>query len=186
MLVNGIPSGHIVRQAAKLNKDYELEFVNSDTNNDVYTLSAYLRRSDLDNDYKIRVIVVSNVLAYPAFEMSWSFKDNEYELASRVYHRICNEVDDIKSDYDRSMAPVTVVVPKIREALKPISTARIEKSHMLPIDEAHRLPGESDIRFSIYHGHYPQMSKEEKHAYRKFEGNQSEPPMQRKEYPLRG
>jgi len=129
MFINGIPADHIVMEAARLNKDYELEFINSDTNNDIYTLKVFLRRSDLDEDYKVRVIVTSNVLAYPAFEMSWSFGDKDYELASRVYHRICNEVDDIKSDYDRSMAPITIVVPKIREALKPISSSHIEKSH---------------------------------------------------------
>ena len=186
MLVTGIPSNHIVKEAARLNKDYEVEFVNSNHNSDVYTLKTFLRRSDLDNDYKIRVMVISNTLAYPAFEMSWSFADEEYDLASRVYHRICNEVDDIKTDYDRSMAPITVVVPKVREALKPISTTHIEKSHMLPIDEAHKEAGESDIRFSIYHGHYPQMSQEEKHSYRKYEGNQEEPLPVRKTYPLRG
>jgi len=186
MFIRGIPTNHIVEGAARLNKHYELEFINSDTNNDIYTLKVFLRRSDLDKDYKLRVIVISNILAYPAFEMSWSFDDKDYELASRVYHRICNEVDDIKTDYDRSMAPITVVVPKIREALKPISSSHLEKTHILPIDEAKKNAGESDIRFSIYHGHYPQMSKDEKHAYHKFEGDQSDPILKRKQYPLRG
>ncbi|KKM87171.1 hypothetical protein LCGC14_1271590 [marine sediment metagenome] len=176
----------INKVAARMNKDYELEFINSDSNNDVYALKVFLRRSDLDKDYKVRTIITSSILAYPAFDMSWSFKEEEYDLASRVFHRICNEVDDIKTDFDRSMAPITVVAGKVREYLKPISVNHIEKTHILPIDEAHRELGESDIRMSIYHGHYPHMSKEEKHAHHKFEGNEEEKPLKRRQYPLRG
>lgn len=185
MFIKGIPDKHIVHEAARLNKDYEIEFVNSNKNSDIYTLQAFLRRSDLDNDYKIRVLVTSNTLAYPAFEMTWSFADNEYDLASRVYHRVCNEVDDIKTGYDRSMAPITVVVPHIREAVKPISTSHIVKAHMVPIDESQRLAGEADPRFTLYRGQYPQMSKEEKHAHHKFKGNQEDPVPNRKSYPSR-
>ena len=184
-MITGIPPKQIVKTAARLNKDYEVEFLNADTNNDIYTLRAFLRRSDLDDDYKVKTIITSNVLAYPAFEMSWSFGDREYELASRVFHRVCNEIDDIKTDFDRSMAPITVVAGKVRECLKPISIAHIEKSHILPVDEAHREVGESDIRFSIYHGHYPKLSQEEKHQHQKYEGNDADQELLRKRYSTR-
>ncbi len=185
MIVQGIPSSHIVRESARRNKDYEVDFVNAESNNEIYTLKAFLRRSEMDNDYKIKVIIISSILAYPAFETSWSFGENEYDLASRVFHRVCDEVDDVKTDFDTSMIPVTVISGKIREALRFISESHIEKSHILSIDESRKEKGEPDIRLSIYHGHYPNMSKSEKHGRQTFEGNESEQEFIKKRYSTR-
>jgi len=185
MIVKGIPTNQIITTAARRNKDHEVEFINSDTNNDVYHLKTFLRKSDLDNDYKVRATIISNILAYPALDMSWAFNIDEFDLASRVFHRICNEVDDIKTDFDKSLAPITVIAGKVREGLKFISESHIEKSHILSVDESHREKGESDIRYSIYHGHYPHMSKQEKHEHKKFEGNEGESEFKKKKYSLR-
>jgi len=185
MLIKGIPTNQIITAAARKNKDYEVEFINSDTNNDIYHLKTFLRKNDLDNEYKVRSIIISNILAYPAFDMSWSFNIDEFDLALRVFHRICDEVDDIKTDFDQSMAPITIVAGKVREGLRFISTAHIEKTHILSVDESYKEKGESDIRCSIYHGHYPHMSKQEKHEHKKFEGNESESEFKKKKYSLR-
>jgi len=191
MIIKGIPTSHVVSTnektvtASRRHKDYEVEFINSDRNNDIYHLKVFLRRNNLDNDYKIRVVIISDILAYPALDMSWSFDNDSFKLASKVFYRICDEVDDIKIDFDRSMAPISIIGGKVRESLKIISTSRLEKTHILPLDEASLIKGESDYRFSIYHGHYPQMSKEEKHEHKKFEGNESESELKRKKYSLR-
>lgn len=148
MLVQGIPSSQIVTTVARMNKDYDLEFANSDSNSDVYTLRIFLRK--FEDKYKIRLILNSSILAYPALEMSWVFDDEEYELASRVFHRICDEADDVKVHYDRSMTPAPTIAAKLREAVKPISANHQEKTHILSLDEAHRLAGVSDWRYSIY------------------------------------
>ena len=183
-LIKGIPSSQIVT-ASGHNKDYELEFINANNNNDVYTLTVFLRKDGFNHKYKIRAQIESNILAYPALDMVWSFGDDEHHLASRVYHRICDEVDEIKDNYDNSMAPITIVANKTREYLKPISARHREITHILPIDEAEKLAGEPDARMSIYHGHYPNMSDEEKHEHRKFFGNDAEKKLERKSYSTR-
>ena len=185
-MIKNVPLKHIISTAAHRTKDYEVDFANSDSNNDVYTLKVLLRRSDLDKDYKVRLMLVSNILAYPALDMSWSFEENQFDLASRVFHRVCNEADDVKTDFERSMAPITIISGKIREAVKPISVSHIEKTHILPLDEAVRLAGESDIRFSLYRGQYPHLSKQEIHEHKKFVGNDGEKPLERRSYPVRG
>lgn len=138
MLTNKIPSQHIVDKIARRNKDYDAEFINVDTNSDLYTLRVYLRRFDQDKNifYRIRLQLICNTLSYPAFEMSWEFTEEEYELASRVFHRICDEVDDLKTEFDRSMAPASVIAPKIREAVKPISTSHQQRNNNLQLDES--------------------------------------------------
>lgn len=187
MLLNGIPPGQIVTKFATSNKDYDLDFVNTDSNSDSYHLSLYLRRYKQDGTvrYKIKLLIASGILAYPALEMIWSFEDDESELASRVYHRICNEVDDVKSDFDRSMAPVSVVASKVREAVKPISVNHQEKTNILSLDEAKREPGVGDWRYSLYGNRYPNMSREEKQHIRKFEGQQLDIVPKRVAYPSR-
>ena len=187
MLVNGIPSGHIIDKIARRNKDYELEFINTDSNSDKYGLSVHLRRNAQKNNehYKIRLAVISSILAYPALEMTWIFGDEEYETASRVYHRICDEVDDAKTDFDQSMMPVVTIAAKIREGVKPIAAARQEKHNILPIDESNLLKGVSDWRHSIYSNRYPNMSLAEKKKNMEFEGNASEQPFNKKTYKTR-
>lgn len=182
---NSIPSSQIVSTAARRNKDYEVEFINAVSNNDVYSLRTSLRKDAYNNLYKIRAQIISNTLAYPALDMVWAFKDSEYDFASRVYHRICDEVDEVKENFDQSMAPITVVASQVRESLKPISLSYQEKSHMLPIDEAKRLPGEPDARVTIYRGQYPQMTKAEKDAIKEFVGNEKEEPLTTKKYKTR-
>ncbi len=182
---NSIPPSQIVSTAARRNKDYEVEFINAVSNNDVYRLRTSLRKDSYNNLYKIRAQIISNTLAYPALDMVWAFKDSEYDFASRVYHRICDEVDEVKEGFDQSMAPITVVAGQVRESLKPISLSYQEKSDILPIDEARRLPGEADARMTIYRGQYPQMTQEEKNATKEFLGNEEEKALNRKTYSTR-
>ena len=187
MIINNIPSNMIVKTAARRNKDYEVEFINTDSNSDMYELRTFLRRYNQDDEsfYKIRLLLVSNILAYPALEMSWLFDDEEYELANRVYHRICNEIDEIKIEFDSSRMPVATLAAKIREYVKPISMSHQEKKHQIPLDEAQKLPGVSDWRQSIYSNRYPNMTTKEKNELKKFEGNDQEAPLGRKKYKTR-
>ena len=184
MMVKGISSGQIVT-AARRNKDFELEFINADSNNDIYNLKVFLRKDGQNNQYKVRALLVSNILAYPALDIVWSFKDEEYNKACRVYHRVCDEVDELKDQFDNNMAPITIVANQAREYLKPISASHREDAHILSINEATKLDGESDPRMSIYHGHYPNMSNEEKNRHRNFEGNKTEQAITRKQYSTR-
>lgn len=183
MLVQGIPSSQIVSTVAQRNKDYELDFANSDSSSDVYALRIFLRK--FEEGYKIRLVLTSSILAYPALEMAWTFGNDEYELATRVFHRICDETDDAKVHYDGSMAPASTIAAKIREAIKPISANHQEKTNILSIDEAHRLQGVSDWRYSIYANRYPNMTREEKQEVMKYEGNQKAEPVSTKEYKTR-
>ena len=183
MLIQGIPSKQIVCTAARINKDYEIDFVNTDTNSDVYTLKTFLRKGE--DQYKVRLMLISSILAYPAFEMVWVYEEEEYDLASRVYHRICDEIDDVKTHYDRSMTPAPIIAAQIREAVKPISVSHQEKTNILALDEAALLSGTSDWRMSIYRGQYPNMTKAEKDRIRKFDGNYTEQPVQSKSYSTR-
>jgi len=188
MLIKGIPSDQIVHTAARRNKDYELDFLNTDSHNhDTYTLKIALRRIELDDEeeFRVKLTLTSNVLAAPALENSWLFKDGEFEVASRVYHRICDEVDDVKSDFDRSMTPISTLAALIREAIKPISVSRQEKSNMLPIDEAKRIHGVSDWRKSIYSDRYPNMTNREKNKLKEFEGNRPDGSYIKKPYGVR-
>jgi hypothetical protein len=168
-MVKNIPSNHIFIKTAAFNKDYEVDFANSDMNSDIYTLKIYLRRHL--NQYKIRVVLISSILAYPALEMIWSFPEDEAELSSRVFHRICNEADDIKVNFDKSRMPASTIAAKLREYLKHIATNKQEISNILHIDESNRIAGVSDWRHSIYANRYPNMSKEEKQEIKKYEGN---------------
>ena len=172
MLFQGIPSQQIIREAARRNKDYELEFVNTESNNDVYELKVYLRSSE-EGD-KVRLIIVSSILAYPALKMAWEFDKEEHDLASRVFHRVCDEVDDVKTDYDQSMTPISTVAAQIREAVKPISSSRQEKTNIPWIDEAARLAGVSDWRMSLYRGQYPKTTNSDKNNVHKMTGNHIE------------
>jgi len=150
-------------------------------------LKIFLRRYNQDNNsfYKIRLLLTSNILAYPALEMSWIFEDEEYELASRVFHRICDEVDEIKIEFDSSMMPVATLAAKIKEYVKPISASHQENKYQIPLNEAQKLPGVSDWRQSIYSNRYPNMSQKEKKELKKFEGNEKETPLSRKKYKTR-
>lgn len=168
-MVKNIPASHILTKTAAFNKDYEVDFANSDMNSDIYTLKIYLRRH-LDK-YKIRVVLISSILAYPALEMIWSFSEDESELGSRVFHRICNEADDIKVDFDKSRMPASTIAAKLREYLKHIGTNKQESSNILHIDESNKIAGVSDWRQSIYANRYPNMSQDEKKAVKKYEGN---------------
>ena len=58
MITNKIPSNMIVKTAARRNKDYVVEFVNTDSNSDFYELKIYLRRYSQDETdfYKIRLL----------------------------------------------------------------------------------------------------------------------------------
>lgn len=183
MLINNIPSQQIIQKTAKQNKDYELEFINTESNNDLYTLKIFLRRNE--NEYKIRLMLISNILAYPALDMSWAFEEKEAELASRVFHRICDEVDDIKTDYDRSMMPVSTVAAKIKEYVKPISANHQETTNVHAVDVSDREAGVSDWRMSLYGGHYPNLTKKEKNDYFKFQGSQIDAASTQKVYPTR-
>lgn len=187
MFTKGVPSKQIITKTASRSKDYEIEFANTDSNSDIYTARIFLRRYSQDDSvaYKIRLIIHCNTLAYPSLDMVWAFEDEQYELASKTFHRICNEVDDVKEDFDRSMAPATILATKIREAVKPISLSHQEKANILAIDENNKLVGVSDWRNSIYSGRYPNMSKEEKQKIKKFEGNDIEY-TKRISYPTRG
>ena len=177
----------IVKTAARRNKDYVVEFVNTDSNSDFYELKIYLRRYSQDETdfYKIRLLLVGNILAYPALEMVWTFGEEQFELASRVFHRICDESDEIKVEFDSSRMPVATLSAKIREYVKPISSSHQENKHQVPLNEAQKLPGVSDWRQSIYSNRYPNMSKKEKDAIKKFEGNGAEEPLNRRTYKTR-
>ena len=72
MIVQGIPSAQIVSDSARRNKDYEVDFANTESNNDIYELKAFLRHGD--ERYKVRIVLVSGVLAYPALDMTWVLK----------------------------------------------------------------------------------------------------------------
>jgi len=184
MIIQNIPSNQIVKTAAVRNKDYEVEFVNTDCNSDSYTLKAFLRHysQNGEENYKIRLMLTSGVLAYPALEMSWKYASDEHELASRVYHRICDEVDDVKVHFDKSMMPVATLAAQIKEAAKPISLSHQEHIDSVPLKEATRLSGVSDWRQSIYSGRYPNHSKEEQQH---FWGDQSEQAMKTRRYSTR-
>ena len=175
-MIKGIPPAQIVKTAARRNKDYELEFINTDSNSDLYTLSVFLRKNTHEKNalYKVRMMLTSSILAAPALHMIWKFSDEEYELASRVFHRVCDEVDDVKSEFDRSMAPAPIIASLIKEACKPISVSRQEKTNILAIDELHQIHGVSDWRKSLYSNRYPNMSQEEKKKIQNFEGNNPE------------
>lgn len=183
MLVQGIPAQQIVNDAARRNKDYELEFINTESNNDMYELKIYLRSSD--EGYKVRLILVSSILAYPALKMAWEFDEKEHDLASRVFHRVCDEVDDVKTDYDQSMTPISTVAAQIREAVKPISSSRQEKTNIPWIDEAAHLAGVSDWRMSLYRGQYPKTTSSDKNKVVKMTGNHIEIAPTRKSFGVR-
>jgi len=187
MIVQNIPSKMIVKTAARRNKDYTVEFVNTDSNSDFYELKAFLRRYDQDDTsfYKIRLLLVGNILAYPALEMVWTFGEEQFELASRVFHRICDEIDEIKVEFDKSMMPVASLAAKIREYVKPISISHQEKKNQIALDAADRTAGVSDWRKSIYSNRYPNMSKEEKNAIQKMENDQTQKPLTRRTYGVR-
>lgn len=182
-IVTGIPSAQIITKEARSNKDYEVEFANSDSNSDVYVLRIFLRK--FEDKYKIRLVLVSSILAYPALEMSWKFTSDEYELASRVFHRICDESDDVKVHYDRSMMPAPIIAAQIKEAVKPISMNHQEETHIFSIDESARIAGVSDWRQSIYSNRYPNMTAEEKQKIKNFEGNNKSETIVRKTYNTR-
>ena len=184
MIIQNIPSNQIVKTAARRNKDYELEFVNTNCNSDSYTLKTFLRRyaqGDEEN-YKIRLMLIGDILSYPALEMSWKFGSSDFELASRVFHRICDEVDDAKTEFDRSMMPVATLAAKIKEAAKPISLSHQEHIDSVPLKESARLSGVSDWRMSIYSGRYPNHSKEEQ---QEFWGDQQDQKMKTRRYSTR-
>jgi len=183
-MIKGIPSKQIVATAAKRNKDYEVDFANTESNNDIYTLKSFLRKSN-DDHYKVRLVLISSILAYPALDMVWVYGDAEYDLASRVFHRICDEVDDIKTHYDRSMMPVSTLAAHIREAAKPISASHQEKTNIPWVDEAGKLAGVPDWRFSIYRGQYPKMTRDEKDQIARLHGNHIEIPPQYHDYSVR-
>jgi len=183
MLVQGIPSVQIINSVARRNKDYEVDFANTESNNDIYTLKTYLRHND--DHYKARLVLISSILAYPALEMTWAFDNDEYELASRVFHRICDEVDDVKTHYDRSMMPVSTLAAQIREACKPISNSRQEKTNIPWLDEAAKLKGVADWRETLYRGQYPKMSKADKERISKLEDNHQETPLKHRTYTSR-
>ena len=61
-MIQGIPSTQIVSEAARRNKDYEVDFANTESNNDIYELKAFLRHGD--ERYKVRLVLVSGILAY--------------------------------------------------------------------------------------------------------------------------
>ena len=189
MFITKIPSSQVVTKIARINRDYELDFVNTDVNSDVYTLSVFLRKFNhkTNPNYKIMLVLASSILAYPALEMSWEFEDtnDDYELATRVYHRICDEVDHIKTEFDRSMAPASVLAPKIREAVKPIAVYRQTKKNQVPLDEADLIGGVSDWRMSIYSGRYPNMTKEERDKIRKMDHDQVDLQPKRRTYKTR-
>ena len=161
---NNIPSNQIVCKIAKSNKDYGVEFINTESNSDMYSLKIYLRRHH--DKFKIRLALISSILAYPALEMIWNFDDDEYELSSRVFHRICDEADEVKTYYDQSMMPASTLSAKIKESVKPISMSHQEKTHIPSIDENNKTSGVSDWRMSLYSGHYPHTTKEEVKEYK--------------------
>lgn len=183
MIVQGIPSTQIVSDSARQNKDYEVDFANTESNNDIYELKAFLRHND--EQYKVRIVLVSGILAYPALDMTWVFTTDEYELASRVFHRICDEIDDVKTHYDQSMTPISTLGPQIREAVKPISSSHQEKTNIPWIDEAGKLSGVSDWRMSLYRGQYPNMTKADKERIVKIEDNHIETPPKFRNYSTR-
>lgn len=188
MFVTGIPSNMIVSEATRRDRDYELEFVNTDSNSDLHTLRVFLRNNqDADNrSYKVRMQLVSGILAYPSFEAIWKFSDSEYSLASDLFQTVCNKVDEIHEEFNRSMAPVSIVAPKLREAMKLIAENRREKMNNLPLDEIKYEQGVSDWRSSIYSNRYPNMSQAEKDMIQKFEGSHVEQPFRRRRYRSRG
>jgi len=184
MIIENIPSTQIVKTAARRNKDYELEFINTDTNSDRYALSIFLRRHNQDDNqnYKIRLSLISSILAYPALKISWQFDEEQYELASRVYHRICDEVDDVKTDFDKSMCPGSTLAAKVKEAVKPISLSHQEKGNSVALNASANVAGVSDWRKSIYSGRYPNTSQQEK---QQFWAEQTDQPATRRTYKTR-
>ena len=128
---NNIPSKQIITKIAKSNKDYGVEFINTECNSDMYSLKIYLRRHH--DKFKIRLALISSILAYPALEMIWNFDDDEYELSSRVFHRICDEADEVKTYYDQSMMPASTLSAKIKESVKPISMSSSFFNYMTPL-----------------------------------------------------
>jgi len=182
-MIKGIPSSQVVVTAAKRNKDYEVDFANTESNNDIYTLKSFLRKGN--DEYKVRLVLISSILAYPALDMVWVYEDKEYDLASRVFHRICDEIDDVKTHYDRSMMPVSTLAAHIREAAKPISVSHQEKTNIPWIDEAGKFAGVPDWRESLYRGQYPNMTREEKAQIAKLHGNHIEIPPEYYSYSVR-
>jgi len=183
MFIQGIPSSQIVRTAARRNKDYEVDFANTESYNDVYTLKAFLRKND--TEYKAKLVLISSILAYPALNLTWRFDEDDYELASRVFHRVCDEVDDIKTHYERSMMPISTLAAQIREACKPISSSHQEKTNIPFIDEAAKLPGTADWRWSLYRGQYPKITRADKEQVQKLEGNHIEKVLRHRTYNTR-
>lgn len=171
MFVRNIPTIHIVHEAARSNKDYEIEFVNTEKSKDLYVLKIFLRF--VDDQYRIRLILVSSILAYPALDMTWVFENSQYSTAARVFHRICDEADYIKTHTDENTIPLQILAASIREAVKPISVSHQETTHIPFIDESAREPGVSDWRESLYGDRYPKNSKE-KGSLTKYKGNQKE------------
>lgn len=158
IMIQNIPSQHIVTMAARHNKDYEIEFVNTELAKDMYTIKCFLRF--IDKNYRIRVLLTSNILSYPALDVTWRFEESKFDHAARVFHRICDELDYIKTHTDENSVPLSVLSATVREALKPIAVSFRESVHNLNIDEAVHNPGEGDWRTSLYGDRYPSKSKE--------------------------
>lgn len=182
MFFNKIPTNQIVSNISKVEKDYKLEFVNADTNSDAYELSIYLRKNN--DQHKIRLHIISNILAYPALEMIWEFGIDEYELASKTFTKISHEVDVVKEQFDQSMMPVATMAPLIKESVRWIAINHLTKKFILPLDESRFITGVADWRNSIYNNRYPNMTNKEKNRIKLFEGNEPAP-LSRKNYGLR-
>lgn len=157
MLIKNISPELIINTAGRHNKDYEIEFINTDTSKDTYILKVFLRYAD--NQYKIRLILTSSILAYPALDLVWEFQEKEYDLASRVFHRICDEADYLKIHTDEESTPLQTLSAMIKESVKPISVSHQKITNIPSIDESFREQGESDWRKSLYGNRYPDKQK---------------------------
>lgn len=170
MFIKGISTKHIVNKIAQITRDYEVEFINTEYNKDTYTVKVFLRF--INDEYRIRLLIVSDILSYPALDMIWIFGEKEYDLATRVFHRIADEVDYVKTHNDNHNIPASTLAAKVRESVKPISIKHQEKKNILWLDEVNKEAGVSDWRKSLYGNRFPNESSKEKNQIHYFQGKQ--------------
>jgi hypothetical protein len=169
MLKQSIPAGHLIWSSTEDELENSIDFVNVDSNSDFYTLHNYLRFNDDCN--KVRLILTSGILAYPAMEMCWKFKKNEYKTARTTFFAVNYIIEQVKEQFDKSMAPITTLAPMLKEACKDTFPDQLEKHFMLPLDELSNIRQSADWRSSLYSNRYPNMTKEEKNRIKKYHGN---------------
>lgn len=157
LLKNSISSSQIISTAGFRPRSKTFEFICTESNRDKYLCDLILRKTK--NNYKLKLTHYAGILEYPAFQVSWIFKQGEEDFAIRVADLIEREIERIQENHNQSMKHPTNLTPIIREAIRPIAVHhRIEK-YAVPLREIDIVSGESDWEQSVYGNRYPEYTE---------------------------